>query len=187
MFHPVNDGSERREAGLHGWSAEAGSSHAHARIIFSVIPVHVGAMFYCRRNVSAAALFLQRLNFTGPLQELNASRSLRNYRAVCCCRVYRRLTASKPVLSRFCLHETPFGVSPDLVTHARMAAAFALNAAAPRREYSDARNRDRNVLKLSELESFPSVRSSAPVTIQTRQSSTTPEKTRDESAANIQT
>ncbi|KAI2663959.1 Protein phosphatase 1 regulatory inhibitor subunit 16B [Labeo rohita] len=168
-------------------SAEAGSSHAHARIIFSVIPVYVGAMFHCRRSVSAASLFLQRLNFTGPLQEVNASRSLRNSRAACCSRVYRRLTASKPVLSRSCLHETPFGSSSDLVTHARMAAAFALNAAAPRREYSDARNRDRNVLKLSELESFPSVRSSAPVTIQTRQSSTTPEKTRDESAANIQT
>ncbi|XP_050969288.1 protein FAM210B, mitochondrial isoform X2 [Labeo rohita] len=144
-------------------------------------------MFHCRRSVSAASLFLQRLNFTGPLQEVNASRSLRNSRAACCSRVYRRLTASKPVLSRSCLHETPFGSSSDLVTHARMAAAFALNAAAPRREYSDARNRDRNVLKLSELESFPSVRSSAPVTIQTRQSSTTPEKTRDESAANIQT
>ncbi|XP_073708310.1 protein FAM210B, mitochondrial [Garra rufa] len=147
-------------------------------------------MFHCRRNVSGAALFLQRFNFTGPLQVLHntgdASRSLRNYRATCCCLVYRRLTASKPVLLRSCLHGTRLESSPDLVAQARMA-AFALNAAAPRREYSDSRNGDRNVLKLSELESFLNVRSSAPVMIQTRQSSTTPEKTQAERAANIET
>lgn len=134
--------------------------------------MYVGAMFHCRRNASGAALLLQRLQVT----LLDASRSLRNYR---CSRVHRRLTASKAVLFRSRLHESP----PDLVAHARMA-AFSLNSAAP---YSDARNGDRNVLKLNELESFLSVRSSAPVAIQTRRSSTTPEKTRDERAANIQT
>lgn len=123
-------------------------------------------MFHCRRNVSGAALFLQRLQVT----LLDTSCSLRNYH---CARVYRRLTASKPVLFRSRLH--------DLVAHARMA-AFALNSVAPRREYGD-----RNVLKLRELESFLSVRSSAPVAIQTRRSSTTPEKTQDARAANIQT
>ncbi|XP_016361146.1 protein FAM210B, mitochondrial isoform X4 [Sinocyclocheilus anshuiensis] len=117
-------------------------------------------MFRCRRNASGAALLLQRLQVT----LLDASRSLRNYR---CSRVYRRLTASKTVLFRSRLHETPFGSPPDLVAHARMA-AFALS--------------DRNVLKLSELESF---RSSAPVAIQSRRSSTTPEKTQDERAASI--
>ncbi|XP_016361144.1 protein FAM210B, mitochondrial isoform X2 [Sinocyclocheilus anshuiensis] len=127
-------------------------------------------MFRCRRNASGAALLLQRLQVT----LLDASRSLRNYR---CSRVYRRLTASKTVLFRSRLHETPFGSPPDLVAHARMA-AFALNV----RQYSDARSGDRNVLKLSELESF---RSSAPVAIQSRRSSTTPEKTQDERAASI--
>lgn len=135
-------------------------------------------MFHCRRNASGAALLLQRLQVTLP----DASRSLRNDR---CSRVYRRLTASKAVLFRSRLYETtPFGSQLDLVAHARMA-AFALNAPAPRREYSDARTGDRNVLKLSELESFLSVRSSAPVAIQSRRSSTTPEKTQDERAANI--
>uniref|UniRef100_A0A8C1L002 Family with sequence similarity 210 member B n=1 Tax=Cyprinus carpio TaxID=7962 RepID=A0A8C1L002_CYPCA len=135
-------------------------------------------MFHCRRNASGAALLLQRLQVTLP----DASRSLRNDR---CSRGYRRLTASKAVPFRSRMYETtPFGSQPDLVAHARMA-AFALNAAAPRREYSDARTGDRNVLKLSELESFLSVRSSAPVAIQSRRSSTTPEKTQDERAANI--
>ncbi|KAL1272226.1 hypothetical protein QQF64_028088 [Cirrhinus molitorella] len=132
-------------------------------------------MFQCRRYVSGAALL-----FTGPLQALHASRSLRNYR----CLVYRRLTACKPALLRSGFHETRFG-SPDLVARERMA-ALAWNAAAPRREYSDVRNGDRNVLKLGELESLLSVRS-APVAIQTRRSSTTPEKTQGERAANIQT
>ncbi|XP_058636312.1 protein FAM210B, mitochondrial isoform X2 [Onychostoma macrolepis] len=145
--------------------------------------MHVGAMFHCRRNVSGAALLLQRLQVTLLDATCDASRSLHNSR---CSHVYRRLTASKAVLFRSRLHDSQFGSPPDLGAHARMA-AFALKAAAPRREYGDARNSDRNVLKLSELDSFLSVRSSAPVAIQTRRSSTTPEKTQDERAANIQT
>lgn len=160
---------ERREAGLHGLITDQLRLVTLVSYLALLFPsMYVGAMFHCRRN----ALFLQRLQVTF----LDASRSLRNYR---CSRVYRRLTASKAVLFRSRLHESP----PDLVAHARMA-AFSLNSAAP---YSDARNGDRNVLKLNELESFLSVRSSAPVGIQTRRSSTTPEKTRDERAANIQT
>ncbi|XP_059415564.1 protein FAM210B, mitochondrial isoform X2 [Carassius carassius] len=146
--------------------------HTRARIIFSVIPVYVGAMFHCRGNVSGATL-LPRV--------LYASRALHNHRAMCCCRVYRRLTAMHAVVSRS--RETP---PPDLAARARMA-VFALNAAAPRREYSDARNGDRSVLGLGELESLPPARSPAPVAIQTRRSSTTPEKTQEERAANTQT
>lgn len=164
---------ERREAGLHGLITDQLRLVTLVSYLALLFPsMYVGAMFHCRRNASGAALLLQRLEVT----LLDASRSLRNYR---CSRVYRRLTASKAVLFRSRLHESP----PDLVAHARMA-AFSLNSAAP---YSDARNGDRNVLKLNELESFLSVRSSAPVAIQTRRSSTTPEKTRDERAANIQT
>ncbi|KAG1930176.1 protein FAM210A [Pimephales promelas] len=61
-------------------------------------------------------------------------------------------------------------------------AAFVLNAT-PRREYSS------DILKSpKELESFLTVRSSAAVMVmQTRRSTTTPEKTRDERAADIQT
>ncbi|XP_026121575.1 protein FAM210B, mitochondrial [Carassius auratus] len=136
--------------------------------------MYVGAMFLCRRNASGAALLLQRLQVALP------SRAVRNYS---CSRVYRRLTASKAVPFRS--HDTtPFGSPLDLGVHARMA-VFALNADAPRREYSDARTGDRSVLKLRELESILSVRSSAPVAIQSRRSSTTPGKTQDERAANV--
>lgn len=131
------------------------------------------------RNVSGASLLLQRLNL-----QLDATCSLRNYRAMRCCRVYRRLSACKAaVLFRPC--EIPFGSSSvHLVARARMA-AFALNAP---REYSDSTNDSRNIVNAPyELESFLSVRSPAAVKIQTRRSSTTPEKTRDERAANIQT
>lgn len=162
---------ERREAGLRGlrlFTLALGSYHA----LFS--SMYVGAMFLCRRNASGAALLLQRLQVTLP------SRAVRNYS---CSRVYRRLTASKAVPFRS--HDTtPFGSPLDLGVHARMA-VFALNADAPRREYSDARTGDRSVLKLRELESFLSVRSSAPVAIQSRRSSTTPGKTQDERAANV--
>ncbi|KAK9973847.1 hypothetical protein ABG768_024548 [Culter alburnus] len=126
------------------------------------------------RSVSGASLLLQRLNV-----QLDASCSLRNYRAMRCCRVYRRLSACKAaVLFRPCSfgleHEIPFGSSSvHVVARARMA-AFALNAP---REYRDSTN---------ELESFLSVRSPAAVMIHTRRSSTTPEKTRDERAANVQ-
>ncbi|XP_052456416.1 protein FAM210B, mitochondrial isoform X2 [Carassius gibelio] len=129
-------------------------------------------MFHCRRNVSGAAL-LPRV--------LYASRALHNHRATCCSRVYRRLTATHAVVSRS--RET---LPPDLAARAPMA-VFALNAAAPRREYSDARNGDRSVPGLGELESFPPARPPAPVAIQTRRSSTTPEKTQEERAANPQT
>ncbi|KTG05262.1 hypothetical protein cypCar_00038296 [Cyprinus carpio] len=135
-------------------------------------------MFHCPRNVSGAALLPQRFNFTGSPRVFHASRALHNHRAVCRSRVYRRLTAANAVLSRSCLHETP---PPDLAARARMA-AFAQNAAAPRREYSD-----RSVLGLGELESFLSARSPAPVAIQTRRSSTTPKKTQEERTANTQT
>uniref|UniRef100_A0A8C1R8F8 Family with sequence similarity 210 member B n=1 Tax=Cyprinus carpio TaxID=7962 RepID=A0A8C1R8F8_CYPCA len=135
-------------------------------------------MFHCPRNVSGAALLPQRFNFTGSPRVFHASRALHNHRAVCRSRVYRRLTAANAVLSRSCLHETP---PPDLAARAGMA-AFALNAAAPRREYSD-----RSVLGLGELESFLSARSPAPVAIQTRRSSTTPEKTQEERTANTHT
>ncbi|XP_016320288.1 protein FAM210B-like isoform X1 [Sinocyclocheilus anshuiensis] len=121
-------------------------------------------MFHCRRNVSGAALLPQRLH-----DVLHASRALRNRRAMCCSRVYRRLTAMNAVLSRSRLHE------------------FALSAAAPRREYSAARNAYRSVLRPGELESFLSAPSSAAVAIQTRRSSATPEKTQEERAANTQT
>lgn len=137
------------------------------------------------RNVSGASLLLQRLNL-----QLDATCSLRNYRAMRCCRVYRRLSACKAaVLLRPCSlrleHEIPFGSSSvHHVARARMA-AFALNAP---REYNDSTNGSRNIVNaLYELESFLSVRSPAAVMIQTRRSSTTPEKTRDERAANIQT
>ncbi|XP_048054616.1 protein FAM210B, mitochondrial isoform X2 [Megalobrama amblycephala] len=126
------------------------------------------------RSVSGASLLLQRLNV-----QLDASCPLRNYRAMRCCRVYRRLSACKAaVLFRPCLfgleHEIPSGSSSvHVVARARMA-AFALNAP---REHRDSTN---------ELESFLSVRSPAAVMIQTRRSSTTPEKTRDERAAHVQ-
>ncbi|XP_016095411.1 protein FAM210B, mitochondrial [Sinocyclocheilus grahami] len=108
-------------------------------------------MFHCRRNVSGAALLPQRLH-----DVLHASRALRNHRAMCCSRVYRRFTAMHAVLSRSRPHE------------------FALSA-------------DRSVLRLGELESFLSARSSAAVAIQTRRSSATPGKTQEERAANTQT
>lgn len=127
------------------------------------------------RSVSGASLLLQRLNL-----QLDATCSLRNYRAMRCCRVYRRLSACKAaVLFRPCSlrleNEIPFGSSSvHLVSRARMA-GFALNAP---REYRDSTN---------ELESLLSVRSPAAVMIQTRPSSTAPEKTRDDRAANVQT
>lgn len=136
-------------------------------------------MFHCRRNVSGASLFLQRLNFSGTLQ-LHSSGS----RAMRCWRVYRGLNASKAnvLLFRPCSREIPFGTSSGLVVARARMAAIVLNAT-PRREYSD-------ILKSpNELESFLSVRSSsaAVMMMQTRRSATTPEKTRDERAANIQT
>ncbi|ROK31115.1 Protein FAM210B [Anabarilius grahami] len=126
------------------------------------------------RSVSGASLLLQRLNL-----QLDASCSLRNYRAMRCCRVYRRLSACKAVLFRACSlrleREIPFGSSSVLlVARARMA-AFALNAP---REYRDSTN---------EVESLLSARSPAAVIMQTRRASSTPEKTRDERAANVQT
>ncbi|CAM4629609.1 unnamed protein product [Leuciscus chuanchicus] len=131
-------------------------------------------MFPCRRNVSGASLFLQRLNFSGTLQ-LHASGS----RAMRCWRVYQGLNANV-LLFRPCSREIPFGTSSGLVVARARMAAFVLNAT-PRREYSD-------ILKSpNELESFLTGRSSAVMMMQTRRSTTTPEKTRDERAADIQT
>ncbi|XP_067314313.1 protein FAM210B, mitochondrial [Pseudorasbora parva] len=129
-----------------------------------------------RGNVLGGSLFL-RLNFSGsPQLHGTGDARLRHYRAIPCWRVYRSkaaaVSSSRP---RSPTRDIPRLGSPSgPVARARMA-AFASDAT----RYSDARN---IASTHTDLASLLSVRSSV-VMMQTRRSSTTPEKTREERAA----
>ncbi|XP_051569089.1 uncharacterized protein LOC127449593 [Myxocyprinus asiaticus] len=149
-------------------------------------------MFHCRRtSVSVASLSLQRVNFNGAAGDMICT--LRNYRAMFCARVYRRFSERNAAVfhrrderSGFgCVHDIAFRSASGRVTHAHIS-VFTLHAS-PRRGYSDWTNTNRKIVKRNELESFLSACSSPVLTMQTRSSSTTPEKTREERAAEIKT
>ncbi|XP_051996213.1 protein FAM210A-like [Xyrauchen texanus] len=149
-------------------------------------------MFQCRStSVSVASLSLQRVNFTGAAGDMSCT--LLNYRAMSCARVYRRFSERNAAVfhrrderSGFgWVHDIPFRSASGRVTQAHVT-VFTLNAS-PRRGYGDWLNSNRRIVKLNELESFLFDCSSPVVTMQTRSSSTTPEKTREERAAEIKT
>ncbi|XP_051562088.1 protein FAM210A-like [Myxocyprinus asiaticus] len=133
-------------------------------------------------SVSVASSLLKRVNFTGAAGDMTCT--LRNYR-----RFSERNTAVFPRREERsgveCVHDIPFRSASGRVIHARMT-VFTLNAT-PRREFGDWTNTNPKIVKVNELESFLSVRSSPVVTVQTRSSSTTPEKTREERAAEVKT
>ncbi|XP_051986671.1 protein FAM210B, mitochondrial [Xyrauchen texanus] len=130
-------------------------------------------------SVSVASSLLKRVNFTGAAGDMTYT--LRNYR-----RFSKRNTAVFPRRDERsgveCVHDISFRSASGRVTHARMT-LFTLNAT-PRREFGDWTNA--KIVKVNELESFLSGRASV-VTVQTRRSSATPEKSREERAAEVRT